>query len=502
LKYHLITLMIALPFLGALLQAFMPQFNGVPARSSARWVALLTSLAGSICVASMQTQTPQLQAFETLPWIGSYAISYEMGVDGLNALLVLLISIVFPILIAAEWNQKVGGRGMHGLFLVLQGSLLGAICAQDAFLLFFFWGLSALPYYFLIGIWGGEERETAAFQSIVTAAIGNALVFGALLLIYYAVDPHTFSIRELAGGKLDGKTFDFLGYSFSVPGLCFLFISLGLALRAPLWPIHGWFTRVARQAPFSVLVALCAAAVPVGTYIFLRLCYTLFPATIQAYANVIVIVGAVNLILGGVYALSQRTLRSLLAFICVGELGFVLVGIGSLSAAGVVGAVLEQLALGLGLAGFGLFAGWIGERAGESVFLLPDGTKRLGGLAAQAPLVAVVAGIFIASLLGFPGLGGFVGHALLIIGSYAAHPILVLVAGAAILLSTYALFTMYRSVFLGEPAEKTAVFADLNLRERLYLLPLVCGTILCGVYPKPLLELVRPTVLALLGSVK
>ncbi len=497
---HLISFMVFLPLFGALLQAF------VKSGGANRWVALFSSLASSFCAAalviSMQTQTPELQATETLPWVGSYAIGYDMGIDGLNVLPVLLIAILFPVLIAFEWNQKIGVRGMHGLLLVLQSAFVGTVCAQDLFLTFFFWGLSALPFYFLIGIWGGEKRESAAFRSIVSASLGNALLFAALILIYYSVDPHSFSIRELSGGKLAGKTFELVGYSIPVSAAAFGLTCMGLALRAPIWPLHGWFTHVAEEAPFSVFVALSAVSVPVATYLFIRLCYSLFPDTLLDAAQFIVAAGAVNLVLGCLCALAQKELRLLIAFICLSELGFNLIGIGSLSSAGIVGAVYQQLSLGLALAGFGLFAGLVTERLGHSQFIFDGGERPIGGIALKAPSVALVAGVVVASLLGFPGSGGFVGHSLLVLGSYSVHPFTVVLTGGTLLLATYYLFTMYRCVFLGSDGQATRDFPDLSLRERAYLLPLVAGLLIFGLYPKPLLELVRPTVLTLLSTVK
>lgn len=496
---HLISLMVFFPVLGALFQAFVPTVRS-------RWIALAASLAASFCavalVASMQTQTADLQATESFAWVGSYAISYDMAVDGLNALLVLLIGVLFPVLIASEWNQKVGVRGMHGLFLILQASLFGAICAQDLFLQFFFWALSALPFYFLVGIWGGEGREKAAFRSMVAASLGDALIFAALILIYYSVDPHSFSLRELSGGKLGGKVFDFLGSGLSVSGVAFALISAGLALRAPIWPVHGWFTEVAQEAPSSVFVALAAGTVPVAMYIFVRICYFLFPQTLGEAAKIIVSVGAVNLIMGGICAVSQKGLRRLLAFICLGEVGLVLMGIGSLSAAGVVGAVYQQLILGLGLAGFGLFSGVIVDRTGHCNFLTKDGDRTLGGIATRAPFISIVAGIVVASLLGFPGFAGFVGNALVIIGSYSMHPLTVVIAGGALLLASYYLFTMYRCVFLGKSGSVVHSFQDLTFREKAFMLPLVAGLLFFGLYPKPLIELIRPTVLTVLSTVK
>jgi NADH-quinone oxidoreductase subunit M len=458
-------------------------------------------MCGVALLLSMQGQTPELQAMERLPWVGSYAISYEMGLDGLNALLVLLVAIIFPVLIAYEWTQKTGVRGMHGMLLLLQMAFAGAVCAQDLFLQFFFWSLSALPFYFLIGIWGGAKRENAAFRYIVSAVLGNALLFAALVLIYYSVDPHTFALRDLAG-KLNNKTFEMMGYEISVPVVAFALTCAGLALRAPIWPLHGWFTQVAEEAPASVFVALSAVTVPVATYVFVRICYTLFPEVLLVAARPIVVVGIINLLFGGVCALAQNRLNLLLAYVCLSEVGFILIGVGSLNSAGVVGAVYQQLTLGLGLAGFGLCAGLITDRTGHSEFITAKGDSGFGGIAARAPSVAVVAGVVVASLLGVPGFGGFVGHALLTIGSFSVHPITVILTGGALMLATYYMFTMYRHVFLGKAGEAAAGFTDLGMRERAYLLPLVAGLLAFGLYPKPLLDLVRPTVLTLLSTVK
>lgn len=499
--------MVFLPLVGAILQAFMPSSLRTSSSSLGRWVALTASLLASIfgvaVVFLMKREISDLQMVETLPWIGSYAITYEMGVDGLNALLVLLVSIIFPVLITSEWDQKFGLRGMHSLFLILQCSFMGAVCAQDLFLQFFFWALSAFPFYFLISIWGGEKREIAAFRSIVSASFGNSLIFAALILIYYSVEPHTFSLGELAGGKLNGKVFDFMGHTLSVPLVAFSLMSIGLAFRAPIWPFHGWFTRVAKEAPPSVLVLFTAVNVPVASYLFSRLVYSLFPEALQIAAPYIVIVGTMNLIIGIVCAVAQKGLRTLLAFLCLSQIGLVLVGMGSLSPAGVVGAVYQQMALGLALAGFGLMSGLIISRAGKSAFVNDQGQSVLGGIALQAPVVGIVGGIVIASILGFPGLGGFVGSSLVMIGSYSVRPILVILSGFALILAAYCLFTAYRYIFLGTSAlgvgEK---FDDLSFRERAYLFPLVLGLIIFGIYPKPFLDLVKPTVLTLLSTVK
>jgi NADH-quinone oxidoreductase subunit M len=328
------------------------------------------------------------------------------------------------------------------------------------------------------------------------------LIFLAFVLIYYSVDPHTFLLKDLMGGKLAEKSFGIMGVELPVSGVAFGLISLGLALRVPVWPLHGWFTRGAKESPASVFLVSSAVCIPVATYVFIRLCYSLFPETLVGYARVVVVVGAINLIIGGLCAVAQKEIRLLLAYLSMTALGFIMVGIGSLNAAGLVGAVYQQLSVGLALACFGLFSGLVVERAGHCQFSEVEGAPRFGGLALQAPVLSFFAGIMIAALLGFPGTGGFVGQSLLIIGSYAGHPWIVILGGLALLLSAYYLFNLYRQFFLGEQGSSSKGFGDLSLREQLYLLPLLAGIVFCGLYPKPLLELVRPTVLTLLSTIK
>lgn len=491
-----ISLMIFAPLLGAILQAFT--------RRQGKWIALATSVLASVVAfvlsLSLQGQGPDAAVGVSYPWVGSYAITYSVAIDGLNVLLVLLVALVFPILVASEWEQKFGRRGMQGLLLVLQTAFFGALCAQDLFVQFFFWALSSLPFYFLIAIWGDKDRERAASHTIGASAIGNAFIFAALILVYYSADPHTFLLKDLAGAKLGTKTLEVGGFDFPVAPVAFAMVSLGLALRTPIWPFHGWFTEAATEAPASVFVALAGVSVPVGTYLFVKICYTLFPETVGESVRWIDIIGLLNLLVCSLTAIAQRKLRLLMAFFCLSEVGLILLGVGSLSSAGIVGATYQQMVMGIGLAGFGLFIGILEERKTHDSFLDEQGNRMLGGLISQAPLVSLFTGVLLASLLGFPGMGGFVGRAMLVVGSFSINPIVVVLIGAAMLMGIYYFFNMYKMVFLGTGDE--GGFKDLNLRERSYLVPLALALLFCGLYPKPLIEIVRPAALTLLSMVK
>jgi NADH-quinone oxidoreductase subunit M len=499
---HLISIMIALPLLGAAFQTL--RLRG--GRNVMGIGALLASLASSVLalvlVFNVPAFTSDASQIESLPWVGSFAISYVVGLDGLGVPFLLLVAAVFPVLIGYEWNQKYGSRGMNALFLMLQSAFLGVICAQDLFLQFFFWALTILPFYFLMGVWGGAEREKSSFRGVVVASIANGLIFAALVLIYYAADPHTFDLQALEGGKLGEATFRFLGQNVKVSVAAFTLMAIGLSLRAAVWPLHGWLVKAVEGSTPTVTVALTAVSIPISMYLFIRWGYALLPETMREAAPGIVLVGAINLIFGMICAAAQKTLKGLFAYFCMALTGFALIGVGSLDAMGIVGAVYQQFVAGVAFAGLGLFIGVFEDRSSGDRFLEDDGTPTVSALSYVAPAMAVTVGFFLASLLNFPGLGGFVSSSLLVIGSYSVHPGWVVAVALALVLGAYGLFSMYRVVFLSVQSKKPDAVADLNWRERACLIPLVAILLFTGIYPKPLMDVIRPTALTLLSMVK
>jgi NADH-quinone oxidoreductase subunit M len=489
--------MILLPFLGAALQALTAR------PTSARWFAfsssLISSILGVLVLAHGLMGLSPEQLTDRLPWVGSYAISYELSVDGMSRIAVLIVSLLFPVLIASEWDRGRGARGLYALFLVLQGALLGAVCAQDLFLLFFFWTLSSIPVFFLVGIWGGAGKEDAAFRTLVTSAIGNALLFGAMVLIYYSKEPHTFLIRDLIQGGIPARTIQVSGVEFSASFLAFLFICLGLALRAPVWPLHGWFTRLVDEAPASVSVAVAGAMVPCAVQIFGRLTHLLFPAIFSAKANWIMVAGLINLLVGAIAANAQRRLPSMLSCLVLVQVGISLIALGSAHSSAMAGMTYHQLSSALAIAGLGLLFGALASK-GRS----PDLRARHEGSAMvfAAPVAGVVMALSLSTLVGVPGLSGFIGQGLVLMGSYSNSPWIIIPVGISFLLLMTCLFGAYRVLFLGGGLGSEASASDeLTAREKGYLLPLVVLMVVFGLYPKPMLDVIRPTAEALLVKV-
>lgn len=491
-NHHILSAMIFLPFLGAVLQA-----AGL-ARSAARWAAIGTSMGSALLGVAVLSQvgaaggSPALA--DSLPWIGAYAIHYELAVDGLTAPILLLISVVFPVLLVSEWERVRQPRGLYALLLLLQGSLIGATCAQDLFLLFFFWSLSSLPVFFLVGVWGGPNKERAAFRGLVTSSLGNSMVFAAFILIYYSRDPHTFLIRDLLAAT-GSKTISIAGASMTSQTAAFALVCLGMALRAPVWPLNGWFWHAAREAPPAVFVGLAGVSVPCAVVIFARLSHQLFPAVFESAAPWISATGMICLLVGAVAILSQARLSSLLAHLVVIHLGLSLLGLGSRNPDALVGVVFHQVGIGVAVAALGLLFGSLAQR-----WKIEEASKDDGGLMDRAPSAAAIMALSIGAFVGIPGLSGFVGESLIVMGSFVVRPATLLVVGLSLLLVTYSLFGVFRRVFLGPPADEAFDEANLPARERGQLVPLVLVMLLLGFYPRPILDLIRPAAAQLLGT--
>jgi NADH-quinone oxidoreductase subunit M len=285
------------------------------------------------------------------------------------------------------------------------------------------------------------------------------------------------------------------GLEVSTPALAFFLVCAGLALRAPVWPVHGWFSRLADEAPASVFVAVSAATVPVAVMTFCRVSNVLFPSVMDAGSGWILGAGMLNLFVGSVSIIAQRRLAGMVAYLCVVQLGLCLVGLGSQDASAMAGVIFHQLGGGLALAAIGLLMGGLATRAGV-LELSPSS----GGLARTAPAAAAVMGLAIGAFVGVPGMSGFVGQSLIAMGGYSRNALVLLAVGASSLLVAYSLFGAFRRLFLGEPEAAQAKGAgELTNSERIFLIPLVGLIVLLGFFPKPFLDWVRPTAAALVA---
>jgi len=465
-----------------------------------KWFSLVSSLSSSLCAIAMvillDKETGGIQFREKHLWLKVHSIFYDVGLDGTSAVFLLLIAIIFPLLIAYEWKRENSVLGLHALFLLLQTALSGVLLAQDFFLLLFFWGFSALPFYFLIGIWGGEQKEVAAFKYIVVSSIGTGLIFAAMLVVFYSSPKDSLLFDNLINIGIEHVSIFKSG--ITVGALALFLMLFGIFLRIPFWPLHGWFLEFVKEAPLSVIIAFQTGVIPVGLYLFLKILYALFPTTILIISDFIVYIGVGNVLMGAFCASFQNDLRKVIGYFSLCGVGLVLIGFGSLSESGLLGGVFQLFVFALSAAGLGIFCDVLIKRKDDSIFLNEDKNTAIGGAIFSAPVLALVLGTLFAANLGFPGTGGFVGYTLLMIGAYAVNPAVVILTGASLVVMVYCFFMIFKAVFLGQQTLKTN-FMDINKLERLCLFPIIIIILFLGVYPKPVFLIFQPSILKLLS---
>ena len=482
----LIPILVFAPAIGALLQTLSPR----PAfsRTLAIFASLVSAVAAIILFVQMDAnaETPRF----VVAWMRSYSIHFALGVDGLNLLPMLITALVFPFLLVSEWDRQFGRRGIHALLLLLECAILGALCAGDLFLLLFFLTMAPIPLYFLASIWGDEGREVSAFRMMCVALVAGACLFFGILLIYHAVDPHTFLIEELAG-KLTGKTTEIFGLTVELQHIAFPLIVVGLALRAPFWPVQGWFRKFVLKVPTTVGVGALLAGYPVALTVFSRIGFVLFPETMKAHLDVWIGIGIANLVFGALTLLQETDLRGILVSLSTVFVGFSMLGIGTAHPSGLVGSQFILFSSMAALAVWGFATEILRYRTRSYSIAETRGVLRTLPDLGSATLVAV------ACAVGIPGTAGFVSFALLYMGTFNYHPGVVVAALFVSVVVTGFLIQVYRQIFLGERAADK--YPKLGFRERLLLIPLVGIALLVGFFPSPLVEIVRATVTKVLA---
>jgi NADH-quinone oxidoreductase subunit M len=418
------------------------------------------------------------------PWLPSYGISYALGIDGISLFMVLLTTFLVPLSVLASFNYIAEGRrAYYACLLFLEAGMVGVFAATDLFVFFMFWEAMLIPMYFLIGIWGGPRRIYAALKFFIYTMAGSVLMLTAILWVaaahHSAAGTWTFSIPALYAGALTAQAQFWLFAAFA----------LAFAVKVPLFPFHTWLPDAHVEAPTAGSVLLAGVLLKMGVYGYLRLAVPLFPQAAIVFAPWLAGLGVVGIIYGSLVAWSQRDMKKMVAYSSVAHLGAVILGVMSFEPAAVSGAVLQMINHGLSTGALFLLVGVLYER--RHTRMIED----YGGLAKVMPGFAVVFMIVTLSSVGLPGLNGFVGEVLILFGSFRVYPWLTGAAVAGVILSAVYMLGMYQQVVFG-PLRHTEnrILPDLNLREWLYLLPLLIFIFLIGIRPNPFLRRILPAV--------
>ncbi len=415
-------------------------------------------------------------------WIKDWGISWKLGVDGISIFLVVLSGILFPLAIIGPKLHH-DPKGYTAWMLLLEAGCIGVFLSLDLFLFFVCWEIVLVPMYFLIGGWGYDRRVYAALKFFLYTMAGSALMFvGILALVFLhaqATGHLTFDVVTLAQDQ---------SLASSTARWIFLAFAVSFAIKVPIFPVHTWLPDAHTEAPTGGSVILAGIMLKLGTYGFLRFGLYLFPSAVVDFAPLFLTLGVIGIIYGAVVATVQKDLKRLVAYSSVAHLGFIVVGTFALTTEALQGSVIQMVNHGLSTGALFFLVGMIYERRHTRQI------SELGGLQKVAPVFAAVFMVVMLSSVGLPGLNGFVGEFLILLGTFVVHRWWAVVGTVGVILAALYLLWSYQRVFHGTPDGDNATFAEMAWSERALMLPLVALIVFLGVYPKPVLDRIAPSV--------
>ena len=482
--FPLLSVIVFLPAAGALVILFLRDDNAV------RWTALTVAVVDFVlCIGLLlgfDTTTYEMQFTETREWIPALGVSFALGVDGISALFVFLTALLGGVSVLASWvaiDHKV--KEFMISLLAMQSLMLGVFCALDLFLFYVFWEAMLIPMYMIIGVWGGDGRVYAAFKFFLFTLAGSVLFLIGVIVLYFQ-GGETFDILSLMGQD----------YPFAVQSWLFFAFLIAFAVKVPMVPMHTWLPDAHVQAPTAGSIILAGVLLKMGAYGFLRFSLPMLPDASQYYSTLVLVLSAIAIVYGGLLALAQDDLKKLVAYSSISHMGFVTLGIFTLSIRGMEGAILQMFNHGITTGALFLLVGLIYERTHTRSI------SDYGGLMKAAPVYTVFLAIFILSSMALPGTNSFVGELLILADAFGANLAVGAAAIVGALLAAAYLLGMFRRVALG-PASVGQRYEiwDINRRELAAILPLAVFVFWVGLYPKPFLNIIHVSAEHLLQQV-
>jgi NADH-quinone oxidoreductase subunit M len=484
-----------LPAACALLLLALPRASG----RALQWVALSASLAAFVLslhlVFHFDPSAGRMQFEESVSWIRfpAFGIRHHLGVDGISLFLVLLTTFLTPLVLLSSWRSVTRRKGAFlACILLLETGMIGVFCALDLVLFYVFWEVMLIPMYFLIGIWGGERRLYAAIKFILYTMTGSLLMLVGILYLFFAAGGDTFSLVELTARLESGA----LGWTSREEFWLFLAFGLAFAIKVPLFPLHTWLPDAHVEAPTAGSVILAGVLLKMGTYGLLRFCLPLFPGAALALAPAVSVLAIIGILYGALVAMVQPDLKKLVAYSSVSHMGLVVLGIFTFTTPGLEGALVQMVGHGLSTGALFLLVGMLYDRRH---------TRRIadfGGVAHTSPVLAAVFLVVTLSSIALPGLNGFVGEILILVGSFSRSKTFGTLAAVGMVLGAVYMLRMYQRVFWGPKNPANTGMGDIGTRERILLLPILLLMLWIGVYPPPFLRRMDASVAGVLRRVE
>lgn len=494
----ILTMLLAIPILGSLLVLFLKDEQ----KKLIRWVGLIVSLItffiSLIALQKFDSANPNFQLIHQIIWIKSLNISYLVGVDGISLILVLLTTFLTPLTFLSTWKAIDKKLKMFTFsMLLLEAGMIGVFISLDVFLFYIFWEMMLIPMYFIIGIWGGERRIYAAVKFFIFTMFGSLLMLVAIiwLAVYSSGMNGIFTTNLIELYKISPTI------PMQIQSWMFGAFFLSFAIKVPLFPLHTWLPDAHVEAPTAGSVILAGVLLKMGTYGLVRFCLPLFPQAAVNYAPIISVFAVIGVIYGALVSMVQTDMKKLVAYSSVSHLGFVVLGIFAMTVESVQGAVIQMVNHGLSTGALFLLVGVVYERTHKREIAF------YGGIAKLVPLFSTALMIAMLSSVGLPGLNGFIGEFLILIGSFKS-PVLnsfwfTAFAATGVIFAAVYLLWMYQRVVFGKVTNPVLEkeLTDLNKREFVVLIPIFIFIVWIGIYPSTFLNLTEPSVKNILQQI-
>lgn len=500
----ILSIMTYTPLLGALLLMFLvPKQDTHIIKAVATIFTLLTFVFGLYVWSLFELGTHEMQLVEQVSWIPSIGVTYHFGIDGISILLVMLTAVISVLVVLCSFSDvEERMKEFYVCILLLETGMLGVFLALDFFLFYIFWEIMLVPMYFLIGIWGHGRKLYSAIKFFLYTLFGSVFMLLAILGLYFLNNNPEYGTGELTFNVLTliknlNVPVEPVFAGLSTQDLIFLGLFLGFAIKVPMFPFHTWLPDAHTDAPTAGSVILAGVLLKMGTYGFLRFSLPLLPVASYNMVGFIAILSIIGVIYGALVAMAQHDMKRLVAYSSVSHMGFLMLGLFALNPEGVTGGLIQMINHGVSTGALFLLIGIIYEKRHTREI------AAFSGLSKVVPVFAVIFAITMFSSIGLPGLNGFVGEFLILLGLFKTNIVFAAFTVTGIVLGAAYMLWLFQRTMFGEPeGADNQNMTDLNLRQLCYMLPLIILMFWIGLYPKPFLSRIEPTVNHYVGQVQ